>query len=67
MPWAEGAGRAMAEFEKERDPQVIARYIQRMARELRTLATKSELSFLAYLLAMAEDEAAATARQPEGK
>jgi hypothetical protein len=57
----------MADVEEGGDPQAIARYIQRMARELRTLAAKSELGFLAYLLAMAEDEAAATARQPDGK
>jgi hypothetical protein len=57
----------MSDGKPDSDPQAIARYIQRMARELRTLATKSELSFLAYLLAMAEDEAAATARQPDGK
>jgi len=57
----------MSDGGKEGDPQVIARYIQRMVRELRTLAAKSELSFLAYLLAMAEEEAAATARQQDGK
>jgi hypothetical protein len=38
-----------------------------MARELRTLAVGSDLGFLAYLLSMVEDDAAATARQLTGK
>jgi hypothetical protein len=46
-----------------RDARDTARYIQRMAKELRTLAIESELGFLAYLLSMVEDDAAATARQ----
>jgi hypothetical protein len=33
-----------------------ARYIGGMARELRALALKSELGFLAYLLSMVEQE-----------
>lgn len=36
----------------------LADYIARMAAELAGLATRAELSFLAYLLGMAEKEAA---------
>ena len=47
-----------------------AQYIAVLAHELRTMAAKADLGFLAYLLAMVEDEAAASARkaaaQPEG-
>ena len=46
-----------------RDARDTALYIQRLARELRTMAAESDLGFLAYLLAMVEDDAAATARQ----
>ena len=35
-----------------------ARYIATLAHELRALAARSGLDFLAYLLAMVEDEAA---------
>jgi hypothetical protein len=43
-----------------------ARYIGGMARELRTMATKSDLGFIAYLLSMVEQEADAVAvgKQP---
>ena len=34
-----------------------------MAKELRTLAAKANLGFLAYLLAMVEDDAVATAKR----
>ena len=47
----------------QRDARETARYIQRLAKELRTMAAESDLGFLAYLLAMVEDDAAATARQ----
>jgi hypothetical protein len=40
-----------------------ARYIGGLARELRALAAKADLGFLAYLLAMVEDDAEATARR----
>ena len=40
-----------------------AQYISILARELRAMAAKAELGFLAYLLAMVEDEAAASARK----
>ncbi len=51
----------------QRDARDTARYIQRMAKELRTMAVESNLGFLAYLLSMVEDDAAATARQPNDK
>ena len=44
------------------DPEETARYVAEMAKELRALAAKADLGFLAYLLAMVEDDAAATAR-----
>jgi hypothetical protein len=37
-----------------------AKYISGMARELRELAVKSDLGFLAYLLSMVEQEAEQT-------
>ena len=40
-----------------------ARYIGGMAKELKTLASKADLGFLAYLLAMVEDDAIATIRK----
>ena len=39
-----------------------ARYISGIAKELRVLAAKSDLTFLSYLLSMAEEEALLTAR-----
>jgi len=39
------------------DRTETARYIGRQAAELRGLAIKAELPFLAYLLGMAEDDA----------
>jgi hypothetical protein len=44
-----------------------ARYIQHLAKELRLMASEARLDFLAYLLAMVEDDAAATARQLNGE
>ena len=40
-----------------------AQYISVLAHELRTMAAKADLGFLAYLLAMVEDEAAASVRK----
>jgi hypothetical protein len=40
-----------------------ADYIALLARELRGLAAKADLAFLAYLLAMVEDDAHATIRR----
>ena len=51
----------------QRDARDTARYIQRMAKELRSMAVESNLGFLAYLLSMVEDDAAATVRQPNDK
>lgn len=46
-----------------RDASQTAAYIEPLAKELRQLAAASNLGFLAYLLAMVEDEAAATAKR----
>ena len=40
-----------------------ANYIGGLAKELRGLAAKADLGFLAYLLSMVEDDAVATARR----
>jgi hypothetical protein len=48
------------------DPRDVARYIEHMARELRTLAAGADLGFLAYLLAMVEDEGSNAARKSGG-
>jgi hypothetical protein len=44
-----------------------ARYIEQLTRELRMMASEADLGFLAYLLAMVEDDAAATARRISDK
>ena len=44
-------------------PADTAQYIGGLAKELRTLAIKADLGFLAYLLAIVEDDAEATARR----
>ncbi len=49
------------------DGEDIAQYIGMLSRELRTMAAKAELGFLAYLLAMVEDEAAASVRKKAGE
>lgn len=41
----------------------IARYIEQFSRELRAMAQKANLPFLAFLLSMTEDEAGATLRR----
>jgi hypothetical protein len=43
-----------------------ADYIRVMSAELRGLAARADLPFLAYLLAMVEDDAQATARRLAG-
>jgi hypothetical protein len=45
------------------DAADTARYIGGLARELRELASKADLGFMAYLLAMVEDDAEATVRR----
>jgi hypothetical protein len=45
------------------DAEDTARYIGGLARELRTLAAKADLGFLAYLLAMVEDDAEAIVKR----
>jgi hypothetical protein len=51
------------------NPADAASYIASLAGELRDMARRADLGFLAYLLAMVEDEAAttATARSRGGK
>ena len=46
-----------------KSPEDTVRYIENMAKELRTLAGQAGQDFLAYLLAMAEDEAANIVRR----
>lgn len=45
------------------DGEEAAQYIAALAHELRTLAARADLGFVAYLLGMVEDEASATVRQ----
>lgn len=49
-----------------RDARDAARYIESMAKELKVLADKADLDFLAYLLAMVENEAANSVRGLKG-
>ncbi len=49
------------------DGEEAARYIAALAHELRTVAARANLGFVAYLLAMVEDEAAANARKRAGE
>lgn len=59
-----GGGRMTIKgVESAPDPGESARYIESMARELRRLASGSGLGFLAFLLRMVEDDAAAEARR----
>lgn len=43
-----------------------ARYIEQLAKELRTMAAENKLDFIAFLLGMVEDEAGATAKRLAG-
>jgi len=52
-----GGRMASARSELKTTTADTAQYIGGMAKELRALAAKSELGFLAYLLAMVEQEA----------
>ena len=45
--------------------QQAAEYIGRMAGELRSLATRSDLGFVGYLLGMVEEEASRLRKAPE--
>jgi hypothetical protein len=49
--------------EPSRDARETAEYIEGLARDLKRLAAAADLVFLAYLLAMVEDDAAATVRR----
>jgi hypothetical protein len=46
-----------------RDRRETAAYITTMARDLKQIAARADLGFLAYLLSMVEDDAAATMRK----
>jgi hypothetical protein len=43
-----------------------ARYIEQLAKELRTMAAEKNLDFIAFLLGMVEDEAGVTAKRLAG-
>ena len=45
------------------DGEEAAQYIAALAHEMRMLAAKADLGFLAYLLAMVEDEAGSSIRK----
>jgi hypothetical protein len=45
------------------DARETARYIEQFARELKGMAQKANMAFLAFLLTMVEDEAVATLRR----
>jgi hypothetical protein len=49
------------------DGEETAQYIAVLAHELRIMAARVDLGFLAYLLAMVEDEATASVKKPAGK
>ncbi|MEX0696692.1 MAG: hypothetical protein WD099_04050 [Dongiaceae bacterium] len=66
--WASSAARrveSMTSTETEPKPTAAdtAGYIGIMAKEMRGLAAKADLGFLAYLLAMVADDAEETARR----
>lgn len=54
---------ASTDSETQSTPADAAAYIGQMAKELRALAAKADLGFLAYLLAMVADDAEETARR----
>ncbi len=45
------------------DPRETARYVEQVAREMRKMTAAADIGFLAFLLGMVEDEAAATVRR----
>ncbi len=58
-------GMALAESGPEGTRAATAEYIQGMARELRTMAAKVDMGFLAYLLSMVEQEAQRAVREAQ--
>jgi hypothetical protein len=54
---------ATVEPASSRDVRDTARYIEHLAKEMRRMTAEADLGFLAYLLAMVEDEAASTVRK----
>ena len=56
-------GMASADAKSKTAAVDTAQYIGGLAKELRGLAAKSDLGFLAYLLAIVEDDAEATVRR----
>ena len=61
---------ALTKLPSQPSGEDAAQYIAAIARELRSVAAKADLGFLAYLLSMVEDEAATSgqkqAEQREG-
>jgi hypothetical protein len=55
----------MASIESQAQPTTreTVDYVERLVRELRAIAAQSDLEFLAYVLSMVEDHAAATGRR----
>ena len=53
----------LPEPDEKASPAETAAYIATLAKELRTLAAKADLGFLAFLLAMVADDADAAARE----
>jgi hypothetical protein len=53
--------KVLAEVAETADATEVATYIGSIVRELRDMATRHDLDFLAYLLAMTADEAGAVA------
>ena len=58
---------ALTEPPKRPDGEEAAQYVAALAHELRMVAAKADLGFLAYLLGMVEDEAAASMRKQAGE
>jgi hypothetical protein len=46
------------------DRRALAAYIGKMAGELRGMATRADMLFLAYLLAMVEEDALSGSKEP---
>ena len=68
--WAGREGGVLVKSGSRPPAGQTAEYISGMAKELRALAASADLGFLAYLLAMVEQEAEGAARAgdlPEGK
>ena len=60
-------GSEVGEGSEAAHPGEVARFIALMAEDLQKMAARSGLGFVAYLLAMASQDAAATAERLEGE